>query len=517
MDNLTTKHLILFCLLSFYISLLSCKKDLGTNEFKKVIIAGNIHNSEKYPDNNTIKIIINDFTQSGQRTYVSRLNENGNFIFDFVKFFPQDIYLRYGEVLQTLFVHPGDSLWIQFDADEFMNPNPENGCFIKSIKFSGDAVQINQDLNSFLPNLYETYSIFMGKEEKYKTLAPSDFKSYILSRRDERLVLLMDFINKNKPSRTFVEWANFYLDYECGREIIRYTWYNPFLNKRKGEQLNLPDDYFNFNGKVKLDNASATICSSYKHYLEEYYIYLRNKAIDEKHQVVGTKEKLLEYKTVLNYLEKNVHGFPLEFMLSHEFYSMLDYYNLSNIFEELYPIYEKNITKNYFKNALNEKYTEIKLQEKNPEKSYNYELRNQPIETKFDEIFPEIIEKNKGKVIYIDFWATWCGPCLIEMPFSLKLQNEFKGQEVAFIYLCVKSKKDQWENKIIDYRIKGDNYLLNDSQYDILSELFQITGIPHYVLINKKGDIVDKNAMRPSSGDALNMELIGKLKKLLKD
>jgi thiol-disulfide isomerase/thioredoxin len=204
-------------------------------------------------------------------------------------------------------------------------------------------------------------------------------------------------------------------------------------------------------------------------------------------------------------------------MLSQEFYSMLDYYNLSNGFEELYPIYEKNISKNYFKNALNEKYTEIKLQEKNSEKSYNYEQRNQPIETKLDEIFPAIIEKNKGKVIYIDFWATWCGPCLMEMPFSLNLQNEFKGQGVAFVYLCVKSKKDQWEEKIIDYKIKGDNYLLNDSQYDILSELFQITGIPHYVLINKKGDIVDKNAMRPSSGDALNKELIERLKKLLKD
>ncbi len=70
---------------------------------------------------------------------------------------------------------------------------------------------------------------------------------------------------------------------------------------------------------------------------------------------------------------------------------------------------------------------------------------------------------------------------------------------------------------ITDYKIKGDNYLLNDSQYDILSEKFQISGIPHYVLVNEKGEIVDKNAQRPSFGDALNRELIDKVKFLLQD
>ena len=512
------KYIASFILLSFIFSSISCNIKNSINDFDdRVIIAGTILNSEKYPDNYTIKIIINDFTRSAQRTHVSYLDENGNFIFDFVKYFPQDIYLKYGKLLTTLFVHPGDSFYIQFDADEFMNPNPENRRIVKSLKFSGDAVQINQDLSSFLPHLYETYSIFMEKEEKYKTLAPYDFKSYMLSRREKRIGILENFINENKPCKTFIELANYKLNYECGMELLRYRWYNPFLNKRKGEKLDLPDDYYNFIDRFQLDNKPASMCSSYKHYLHEYHNYLRDKAKDERQEVIATKDKLLEYKVVLNHLEKNVQGFALEVMLSHEFYSLLDYYKRTDIFDELYPIYDKKITHRYFKNTLNEKYIEIKLQEKNPEKSYYYQQRNLPIETTKDDIFPSIIKKHKGKVIYIDFWATWCGPCLIEIPFSLKLQNEFKGKEVAFVYLCVKSKKDKWEIMITDYKIKGDNYLLNDSQYDILSEKFQISGIPHYVLVNEKGEIVDKNAQRPSFGDALNRELIDKVKFLLQD
>lgn len=502
------------------LSFSSCKKDTVVETDKSVILAGEIINSEKYPDDYTVRIIINDFTIPTQRTHIAILNEDGTFKLNFNKNFPQDIYLKYGKQLVTLFVHPGDSLFIQFDADEFVNSNPENRYLLSTIQFSGDATEINQDLSNFLPKLfgtYNTYEKWLELNEIYKTYSPSDFKSYIFALRDEKKKFLDKYISNQNPCNEFVTWANLYIDYRCGQVLHRYRWYKPYLNRTRGTQLDLTEEYYEFHNMFQLNNMSALICSSYKSYLHEYYMYLRTNIKREQKEIFDKKDKFLESKVVLDFLIENVEGFALEFMLSHELFPLLDIYKRMDVFEELYPIYSDYISNDYFRNTLDDKYIELKLKEKNPEKSCFFQQRAQSTETNIDDILSAVIENNKGKVIYIDFWATWCGPCLAEIPYSLKLKNVFKQENVAFVYLCIKSKKEEWENTITDYKIKGDNYLLNDSQYDILSEMFQISGIPHYVLVNNKGEIIDKNAQRPSIEGDINNKLINQIKSLLKE
>jgi thioredoxin-related protein len=77
--------------------------------------------------------------------------------------------------------------------------------------------------------------------------------------------------------------------------------------------------------------------------------------------------------------------------------------------------------------------------------------------------------------------------------------------------LCVKSEKANWEDNIRESNLPGEHYLLNNSGYDVLSQKFQVIGIPHYVLIDKSGNVVDAHAPRPSSGS----ELIKLIKKYL--
>lgn len=97
------------------------------------------------------------------------------------------------------------------------------------------------------------------------------------------------------------------------------------------------------------------------------------------------------------------------------------------------------------------------------------------------------------------------------------MQEKFQGKDVVFVYFCVKSNKRKWELTVSNYNIKGDRYLLSDSQYDILSEKFQISGIPRYILVSKNGVVVDKNAQRPSSNGEVNADLITEINSLLED
>lgn len=116
-----------------------------------------------------------------------------------------------------------------------------------------------------------------------------------------------------------------------------------------------------------------------------------------------------------------------------------------------------------------------------------------------------------GKVVYIDFYATWCGPCRTEIPFARILHREFEKDNVVFLNLCAESTESNWVNMIRQYDIKGENFLLDTSEFAILSKLYKVKGFPTYVLINTEGEVVSYSASRPSS----KSEIINKIRALL--
>ncbi len=109
----------------------------------------------------------------------------------------------------------------------------------------------------------------------------------------------------------------------------------------------------------------------------------------------------------------------------------------------------------------------------------------------------EIFGKYKGKVIYVDFWASWCSPCRSEMPNAARLKKKLSGREVTFLYLGHGDKKENWLAARKELEIDGEHYLLDGKLMKEASEVFGITGIPHYAIIDKRGNIIRKSAARP--------------------
>ncbi len=123
--------------------------------------------------------------------------------------------------------------------------------------------------------------------------------------------------------------------------------------------------------------------------------------------------------------------------------------------------------------------------------------------------FEDVLEEYKGKVIYVDFWGTWCGPCRGEMPSSQKLHSQFEGKDVVFLYIAFErgqtreANEASWKNGISKLDIKGVHFLPEPEANQEVSQNYQINGIPRYMLVDKTGKVVNPDAPRPSSGQVI--------------
>ena len=122
------------------------------------------------------------------------------------------------------------------------------------------------------------------------------------------------------------------------------------------------------------------------------------------------------------------------------------------------------------------------------------------------------LEDLKGKYVYIDVWATWCGPCRAEIPSLKSIEEKYHGKKIAFVSISVDVAKDheKWQNFVKDKQLGGIQLFADNNWNSDFIKAFAINSIPRFILIDPDGKVVDADVMRPS-----NPELQVKLDKLL--
>lgn len=448
------------------------------------IISGKILNLEVYPNIIEVKLTIPGF-KGDEMTYTTKINEAGQFTIEFYPKTKREVKLY--PIEDILVIQPGDSLFILKD---FKN--------IGNTLFSGDRADLNQQISNFRGNYLGRYST--DYNQPY-----FDFKNKCEKEKENNYQRLISFQDENPCTDEFNGWAIKQIELDFCKALFHYP--SRHLVRSKIE-LKDSTEYFSFieNLEDKFDNS--IVMSDYFKTTEQYVHYQSMKFQKEYLQQNFNKDTILDIliedlfsTTESNYLAQFSLSTLLNFSLTSNKTDWIDKYS---------DKINSKIRDAFLKNNLQEHYDRVNEYNNNPKRfsdailsSNNNTEPDKGISLKsYNEknTVKELIEANPGKVIYVDFWATWCSPCLHYMQYSKQLIANFEGKDVEFAFICINSNEDLWKEKIKELKIGGQHIFCDFETTIAIRKRFNFSGIPYYLLINKEGVIVDfGNHLNPQS------------------
>ncbi|MEO1448400.1 MAG: TlpA disulfide reductase family protein [Bacteroidota bacterium] len=120
--------------------------------------------------------------------------------------------------------------------------------------------------------------------------------------------------------------------------------------------------------------------------------------------------------------------------------------------------------------------------------------------------FQQILARHKGKVVYVDFWATWCAPCIASFPEGEKLKKDYSGKDIAFVYLAADKTYKSWKDKVWKYPLGTESYWMGSQMEGAELGALTIKTLPRYLIYDKTGKLVHRNA--PGPGDLQTREFL---------
>lgn len=160
--------------------------------------------------------------------------------------------------------------------------------------------------------------------------------------------------------------------------------------------------------------------------------------------------------------------------------------------ENMYKFFMDNNSNEKHREKITEQYTAFqKLKKGEISPKFDYE-NHKGGSTKLDDL--------KGKYVYIDVWATWCGPCIGEIPSLQKVEKQYHDKDIEFVSISIdnRSDYDKWRKMVTDKELGGQQLIAENAWQSQFAQDYKINGIPRFILVDPEGKIVSADAPRPS-------------------
>lgn len=442
------------------IAFVSCRTEEKVNY---AVIQGKI--DHKLSNKLNVNSLMNSFRKE------IKLNEDGTFI-DTLHLESDNLMIYDGRNLTYIYIEKGNNISLTYDTDDVK----------KTINFTGKGSEINNYLvskrNTETEITKSTENIYMLGEQDYLS-KQKEIESAVLNLLNSTPNLPSDYVKNEKKNIKYRYLSNLnnYESYHA-----HYT-KNPdfkvsdgFLKELEGLDLNNETDFsFSYNYNVLV----SIFCKKEAEKLS------KKLGIERDVAALETINKLISNQNIKNSLLYKDAKSGISFT--------------SNL-EAYYNAFMRGSTNEEHNAEITKSYNELKTVAKGSSspKFVNYENIAGGT-TSLDDL--------KGKYVYIDVWATWCGPCKAEIPFLKEVEKEYHGKNIVFVSISVDQAKnrDKWKKMVADENLGGIQLMAdNDFKSQFVQDYF-IKGIPKFILLDPNGDIVTPNAPRPSDKKLIDL------------
>lgn len=403
------------------------------------------------------------------------------------------------------YAEPGDTVTLYLDWEDLMARSRarDNSYPLPHTAHMGRRA----DLSYLATTLSKYFEYPYAKQDKaQKTLTPAQFQEEMKPVVAQWQQQADSLCRLYAPSQKAASLIRNHMNLQKGRYFLDFQLMRSFYAQQDSTNQVLkvqPDaSYYHFLKEIPLDDPSALADLSIGIFINRFefmsplstaYQDQKNMQNDEAFQALSSDERMLQLQ--LRFYEKkdsiinSLCATPSPLLWQVACVRNLRS-TLSNVLkrrqdaEVFLSRMEKTLTHPYLRTTARNL-----LEKLCPEtRPASYQLP----EGKATDIFRRIIAPHAGKVLFVDFWATTCGPCRGGIQATANLRKQYHNHpEFQFIYIT--SENESPEKSYTDYvekHLKGEAcYRLTDTEYKYMRQLFQFNGIPHYVVVEKDGSI----------------------------
>lgn len=301
----------------------------------------------------------------------------------------------------------------------------------------------------------------------YVNYSPDQYTAYVAKREADRLAFLVQFNKQQRIAKQLYHVSEQTIRNDATMALLLYP---SMRNAYREDGFSADTAYYAFLREVNLDRSNTDKGIAYYYFLDYY--------LKEKYRLADVDDDFFDY------VKNELSGRPL-----YEYYAFA---LASNFKKKLYAHFGPDCPYPDLAKRVKVKYHKLEgMLEGNPA----------PVVVLQDTTGTDIpLAKLKGKYLYIDFWATWCGPCIAEMPALDTLQHDYADADIAFLSISVDKEKDKqkWKDFVAERQLKGVQVWVDEENSRVFTEAFNIKQIPRFVLLDPEGHIVNANAPRPS-------------------
>nr|WP_084407014.1 TlpA disulfide reductase family protein [Pedobacter panaciterrae] len=512
---------------------------VASAQSKKITYTGTIKGYSANMGFTTVRLLVDNIVTGSHEVYLIDIKPDGTFFTSFTLLRSQECLVTFPFFYDYVYFEPGKKLVQDFDVADPLN--------VSSV-FKGDSklALINNDINKVRPILKDEN--WNDRYADIYQLTPEQYKVYFLNIRARKLRMIDSVAKEAGMSKVAYELARQNVQYLIGLQLIQYNHMRDYAYRMKNKlpftskkpelaPVRLNISYYNFLKGMKYDKA-AMASWNYCFFLRELrYIdpiidkagrkdYTAEIKILKSQDTLDSNDKAtIEYYESAAWMNRTEPGelekarpIVLKKLLNNDISLGLELMYLQSVSEGMdekkdtlsaaeFANIKSKIKNKFLLADVEELNNKIKENIRSAKTQTGFASNQSSVNTPADSFFVKLVDKYKGKVVFIDFWATWCSPCLISIKEMAPLKEDLaKNKDIVFLYITNSSSPEKTYQTVMP-GIKGEHYRVTDDEYNLLAKQFQINGIPHYAIINKRGEVVDGH-FRWGQTDEIKKELL---------